>query len=69
MMVRAFPAMWDQRGLEFAVRFLARLADKVPVRRLQFLPDRTSVECVLSSLESGESAPADPEEHSGEGVA
>jgi hypothetical protein len=54
MMVRSFPAMWDQQGLEFAVRFLARMAEKVPVRRLQFLPDRTAVDCVLESLEDGE---------------
>ena len=53
MMVRAFPAMWDQDGLEFAVRFLAEMADRVPVRRLQFLPDRTAVECVLSELGLG----------------
>jgi len=51
MMVRAFPAMWDQQGLEFAVHFLARLTERVPVRRLQFLPDRTAVDCVLSTLE------------------
>ncbi len=51
VMVRAFPAMWDQQGLEFAVRFLARLAERVPVRRLQFLPDRTAVDCVLSTLD------------------
>jgi len=52
MMVRSFPAMWDQQGLEFAVRFLARLAEKVPVRKLQFLPDRTAVDCVLSAVDS-----------------
>ncbi len=51
MMVRAFPAMWDQQGLEFAVRFLADLAERVPVRRLQFLPEATSVECVLACLD------------------
>jgi hypothetical protein len=51
MMVRAFPAMWDQQGLEFAVRFLADLAERLPVRRLQFLPDGSSVECVLASLD------------------
>jgi hypothetical protein len=56
MMVRAFPAMWDQPGLEFAVRFLARLAERVPVRRLQFLPDRSAVDCVLSSIEESEAA-------------
>ena len=54
MMVRSFPAMWDQRGLEFAVRFLARLAESVPVRRLQFLPDRTAVDCVLSSIDESD---------------
>ena len=54
MMVRAFPAMWDQKGLEFAVRFLARLSESVPVRRLQFLPDRTAVDCVLSSIDESD---------------
>ena len=54
MMVRAFPAMWDQKGLEFAVRFMARLAETVPVRRLQFVADRTAVDCVLSSLDGND---------------
>lgn len=54
MMVRAFPAMWDQQGLEFAVKFLADLTGRVPVRRLQFLPDRTAVDCVLESLRGGD---------------
>lgn len=54
MMVRAFPAMWDQQGLEFAVRFLADLTGRVPVRKLQFLPDRTAVDCVLESLQGGD---------------
>lgn len=62
MMVRAFPAMWDQKGLEFAVRFLARLAESVPVGRLQFLPDRTSVDCVLSSLEERQGSERGPDE-------
>ncbi len=53
MMVRSFPAMWDQQGLEFAVRFLADLAGKVAVRRLQFLPDRSAVDCVMETLEDG----------------
>lgn len=50
MMVRAFPAMWDHEGLEFAVRFLTRLAERVPVRRLHFLSDASSPETVLSTL-------------------
>lgn len=49
MMVRAFPAMWDQEGLEFAVRFLTDMAERVPVRRLQFLPEPSAVECALGS--------------------
>jgi hypothetical protein len=52
MMVRAFPSMWDQQGLEFAVRFLASLADRVPVRLLKFLPEPSAIECVLASLEA-----------------
>ena len=55
MMVRAFPAMWDQQGLEFAVRFLADLTERVPVRRLQFLPEPSAVDCVLASLQEGRS--------------
>jgi hypothetical protein len=50
MMVRAFPAMWDQEGLEFAVRFLSDLVGRVPVHRLQFMPDRTAVDGVLAAL-------------------
>ena len=51
MMVRAFPAMWDQSGLEFAVRFLSRMAERVPVRKLQFLPEPSAVDCVLEALD------------------
>ena len=50
MMVRAFPAMWDQEGLEFAVRFLAGMAERVPVRRLQFVPEPSVVEYVLQEV-------------------
>lgn len=51
MMVRAFPAMWDQRGLEFAVKFLSQLSTRLPVRRLQFLPDASMIDCVVAALE------------------
>ena len=50
MMVRAFPSMWDHEGLDFAVRFLTRLAERVPVRRLHFLADTTAADTVLSTL-------------------
>jgi hypothetical protein len=50
MMVRAFPAMWDQQGLEFAVRLLAAIAERLPVRWLRFLPDATAVDYVLDAL-------------------
>ncbi|HEU4401012.1 MAG TPA: hypothetical protein VFT43_02790 [Candidatus Polarisedimenticolia bacterium] len=53
MMVRAFPSMWDQNGLEFAVRFLADMADLVPVRRLQFLPEPSAIDCVLAACNGG----------------
>jgi hypothetical protein len=46
--------MWDQEGLDFAVRFLSSLAASVPVRRLQFLPDGSSVDCVLGELGEAE---------------
>jgi hypothetical protein len=59
MMVRAFPAMWDQEGLEFAVRFLAQISERVPVRRLQFLPEPSAVECVLADLPAGKTARED----------
>jgi hypothetical protein len=50
MMVRAFPAMWDRRGLEFAVGFLSELTQRIPVRRLQFVPEMSAVECVVAAL-------------------
>jgi hypothetical protein len=59
MMVRAFPALWEQEGLQFAVQFLAQLAEQVPVRRLQFVPEPSAVDCVLASLDSG--APEAPD--------
>ena len=51
MIVRAFPAMWDQEGLEFAVHFLTRLAESVPVRGMRFMTDGSAVDCVLSALD------------------
>jgi hypothetical protein len=53
MMVRAFPAMWDQDGLAFAVRFLSQMAERVPVRKLQFIPEASAVDCVLETLGTG----------------
>jgi hypothetical protein len=58
MMVRAFPAMWDQSGLEFAVRFLSRMAERVPVRKLQFLPELSAVDCVLDALDRDGARPS-----------
>jgi len=50
MMVRAFPAMWDRRGLEFAVRFLSQMTAHLPVRRLQFLPETSMTDCVIEAM-------------------
>jgi hypothetical protein len=52
MMVRAFPAMWDRGGLEFAVRFLSEMTERLPVRRLQFLPEMSAVDCVVRAIET-----------------
>ena len=52
MMVRAFPAMWDQEGLDYAVRLLADLAERIPVRRLHFQPEGSAIETVLATVES-----------------
>jgi hypothetical protein len=54
MMVRAFPAMWDRRGLDFAVRFLTRLAEQIQVRRLYFTADPSSTEAALAVLDLDE---------------
>ncbi len=50
MMVRAFPAMWDQEGVDYAVRLLADLVGQVPVRRLHFLPESSAIEAVLDAV-------------------
>ena len=54
MMVRAFPAMWDRHGLDYAVRFLTALAEQLPVHRLYFMADPSSTEAVLATLEQSE---------------
>jgi hypothetical protein len=56
MMVRAFPAMWDHGGLEFAVRFLSEMTERLPVRRLQFLPEMSAVDCVVQAIGGSETA-------------
>jgi len=66
MMVRAFPSMWDQEGLEFAVRFLADLADRVPVRLLKFLPEPSAIDRALASIrDRGGSVGPDDSAHGG----
>lgn len=59
MMVRAFPAMWDQRGLEFAVKFLSQMTARLPVRRLQFLPELSMIDCVVEAM-AGDAASSRP---------
>ncbi len=62
MMVRAFPAMWDQDGLDYAVRLLADIARRLPVRRLHFVPDPSAIRCVLDALrrDDADARKADP---------
>ena len=50
MMVRSFPAMWDQEGVDYAVRLLADLAGQIPVRRLHFQPEQSAIEAVLAAV-------------------
>jgi len=57
MMVRAFPAMWDRRGLEFAVNFLSQMTGRLPVRKLQFLPETSMIDCVVAALAGDHASP------------
>lgn len=46
----AFPLFHDAAALDFTVDFLSRLVHTVPVRELQFTPDRRAVDMVLRGM-------------------
>jgi hypothetical protein len=43
----AFPLFYDAAAIEFTLGFLERLATAVPVRELQFVPERSVVDLIL----------------------
>lgn len=45
----AFPLFYDGTSLDFTLSFLDRLVARVPVRELQFTPDRSVVDLVLAA--------------------
>lgn len=48
MFARCFPPFHSHIGIERTLEFLKRVLDTVPVYRFEFIPDKTSVDAVLS---------------------
>ena len=43
LIVRSFPAMWDQKGMNANLDFMARLTEEIPCFELGFVPDKSAI--------------------------
>jgi hypothetical protein len=43
LIVRSFPAIWDQEGMNANLAFMARLTEEVPCYELGFVPDKSII--------------------------
>lgn len=43
LLTRCFPSLWDKKGMEFTLEFLADLANSIPCYSLEFLDDKEIV--------------------------
>ncbi|MFH1627766.1 MAG: hypothetical protein ABIE47_03475 [Pseudomonadota bacterium] len=46
LLTRAFPPLWDQKGMEYTLGLLDRMASKLPCYDLNFLPDKNIIDFV-----------------------
>lgn len=46
MLTRAFPTLWDQKGMDYTLGLLDRMANKLPCYELSFLPDKKIIDFV-----------------------
>ena len=45
-LTRAFPPLWDQKGMDYTLSLLDRMASKLPCYELDFLPDERIIDFV-----------------------
>lgn len=46
LLTRSFPPLWDQRGMDYTLGLLDRMASKLPCYELDFLPDKKIIDFV-----------------------
>ena len=46
LLTRAFPPLWDQKGMDYTLGLLDRMANKLPCYELHFLPDKKIIDFV-----------------------
>ena len=46
LLTRSFPTLWDQRGMDYTLGLLDRIASKLPCYELDFLPDKKIINFV-----------------------
>jgi len=46
LLTRAFPPLWDQKGMDYTLGLLDRIASKLPCYELNFLPDKRIIDFV-----------------------
>ena len=46
LLTRAFPPLWDQKGMDYTLGLLDRMASKLPCYELHFLPDKKIIDFV-----------------------
>jgi hypothetical protein len=46
MLTRAFPPLWDHKGMDYTLGLLDRMASKLPCYELDFLPDKRIIDFV-----------------------
>jgi hypothetical protein len=46
LLTRSFPPLWDQKGMDYTLGLLDRIASKLPCYELHFLPDKRIIDFV-----------------------
>lgn len=46
LLTRSFPPLWDQKGMDYTLGLLDRMASKLPCYELDFLPDKKIIDFV-----------------------
>lgn len=50
LVVRSFPPLWDQSGMDFTLRFLDELCRSIPCAEFAFVPDASAIEYICGLL-------------------